>query len=461
MKDVIVLSSVKMDPSSSPSICLEDDPYEELDESLSKLLRMASDSMEEELKKQGEFYRALKKNLEEDEKDNIEAARQAYDQLVQCLSRESFANLPLESRKTLLEDLQYAFKGAWYKMNAKRGFNTKNLMRAVSNLDGVHRLLNLAKVEAEAASECGQRQTKHDEFVVTVSHCVSPNEFYIQRLCDADKMAVIRKALHCSRAETFPIPDVVEEGNLYAVEDEDKAEWFRGRRLKKFGSYSQGDGPAVDIFTFMLIDEGRMVKRHVPYVRLLPEKLLSTQELALLSSLQPTFPGGPILWTSSEAEQFKRHVNGKVLSMKVYTDEAGLTKTDFGQIPSYADEPHIVSITDALIFARSSVPSRTMSSEKIKTFECRINGISRNQRLHAKILAVCDPNRFYLRLHPTDEVDIYEQMENDVQNFYNNPQNGIACAVNVAIRGEWLCHAIRVSFILTTYFFKYRTSLCS
>ena len=443
-----------------PSICLEDGPFEELEERLGSLLRQASDSMEEELRVYGEFCADLIKKLEDDVKKKSDDARQAYSRLAQRLDKESFADIPPESRETLLRDLQHAFKGAWYRVRPKRGLDIGSLVQVENGLEKVDGLFDLVKVESEAGA--GPGHTKYDEFVVTISYCVSPNEFYFQRLCDADKRAAVCKALHRSRVETFPIPDVVEEGGLYAVADEGKMEWLRGRRLKKFGSYVQGNGPAVDVYTFLLVDEGRMVKQHVPYVRLLPENLLSIQELSLLSSLQPTLPGCPILWKPSETEKFKRLVgNGKLLSMKVYTDEAGLTKTDFGQIPNYADEPHIVSIANALLFARGSAPSETAAPEKIRTYECRIKNSPGDQRFDATVIKFYDPYRFYVKLRATEGQDIYEKMEKDIQDLYNNPENLALRKVRVPQKGACLYHDFNMGLILKNVFFSflYRTSL--
>ncbi|KAL1128881.1 hypothetical protein AAG570_013415 [Ranatra chinensis] len=123
---------------------------------------------------------------------------------------------------------------------------------------------------------------------VFVSHCDSPQNFYIQENSKSDLLDTVQDSL--VEAQTFPMLEQLEKGDIVAAKFPEDESWYRAEIL----STERGE------VTVRFIDYGNVSM--VTETRLLPPDLQASPPLVTRCSLE--LPEGQILWSQDAANKF-------------------------------------------------------------------------------------------------------------------------------------------------------------
>ena len=274
-----------------------------------------------------------------------------------------------EPQSALLKHLEVCFEyGHWLDrtVKPKRLEEIKSSAKdyIVVNSPGITKVRSIIDQHANNVSypplvhlDTPEPTSKRDPFLVFVTHVNHPGEFYIVRMCDMDNRLAMFKLLN-EIASTFPAPDEITPGQMYAVCN-DGGRWFRGVCGKKCGMYC-GPNESEPLYEFFMVDQGHFEQIRCSLVRCLTQELLNIPPFARECTLNHNFK--PISWDANATASFKRMLRRSPMNMRVFKQENSILNVDLAQLPCFGDDSNIVSVRDALLFShRPEVPQTSFS----------------------------------------------------------------------------------------------------
>ena len=354
-----------------------------------------------------------------------------------------FREVDEQSRNSLTEYLEVCFKnGHWVEINInKETLQTikdylNHLLTVKFNLQKIKKIgaqfgLSLPE-ESPEVNNSTAKTTIFDPFLVHVNLVMDPGEFYIVRLCDEEKRNMVFASLKTS-AETFPQPQPIKTGQMYAVLNRGEI-WCRGVCASPCGHTQIGDDPTETLYEFFLLDQGHSESIPSSLIKVLPADLMAHPPLAIECTLNQMNPVKS--WTAQATTLFKKLTKRGPLDLKVFSQEGNVLNVDLQQIPCFADEGHVVSIRDILYLTEYNNPStedlifypHLQAVSSLPLLEVKV-GSKLTGVLHHAITSTC-----IIIKTDTDSIKYHSMLE-EMQDEYNDPYSMLTMAVYSPHRG--------------------------